>query len=73
MQPATTRFAVVLSAVSTLVIVGVLVLLVHHYVGGLTETNQQIEARLDVLDNRAMRLQNEVSSLKGALHQYASR
>ena len=73
MQPVTTRFVVVLSAITTLVIVGVLVLMMHHYVGGLTETNQHIEARLDVLDKRAMDLQNQVHATNGALHQYANR
>ena len=73
MQPITTRFLVVLSAVSTLVIVGVLVLMMHHYVGGLTETTQQIEVRLDLLDNRVTEVRADVANMDGALHQYANR
>ena len=46
MQPVTTRFLVVLSAATALVIIGVLVLMLNHYAGSLTETTQQIETRM---------------------------
>ena len=72
-MPVTTRFAIVLSAVSTLVIVGVLVLMMHHYTSTIPEDYQQIEARLDLLNRQVIEVKAGVASMDGALHQYASR